>query len=238
LALMGQSPRVPGHTVGVPPGSDDGRITGDVEVRDDATGVPATVTVVAVRPAGEAPRCEVGRASFTLADLFGIQRERLLAALGREAGTGALGGLAAVDPLLRPLLDDETALPAELAALVGWKAALAIAGALDDGHRPVTRLIEEATTLRRRGGVFPSGWLGPRILRALTVRIDGLPDAAAEALALLDLAKAADVRLDLGPAQIQALRWWQVARPEALAGAPLAILRERLAIAPEQAVEG
>jgi len=93
--------------------------------------------------------------------------------------------------------------------------------------------VEEAARLRRRGAVFPARWLGARVAHALAARLAELPGAAAEALALLDLARAAGVRLDVVPAQVQTLVWWTVARPRPAAGEPLAALRDRLGIAPE-----
>jgi len=66
-------------------------------------------------------------------------------------------------------------------------------------------------------------------------RLRDLPRGAADALALLELAEAAGVRLDLGPAQVRALGWWQASPPEVRAGATVAALCARLAVAPEEA---
>jgi hypothetical protein len=120
-----------------------------------------------------------------------------------------------------------------LAALVGWEGAREIAAGIDDGRR-LADLVETATTLRRRGAVLPSGWLGPRLARAIEARIARLPEAAGEAVVLLDVARAANVRMDLGAAQVRLLRWWDAVRPATRPGDALAILRDRLAIAPEE----
>jgi len=83
--------------------------------------------------------------------------------------------------------------------------------------------------------VLPAAWLASALERVLDDRLRDLPRGAADALALLELAEAAGVRLDLGPAQVRALGWWQASSPEVRAGATVAALCARLAVAPEEA---
>ena len=72
-------------------------------------------------------------------------------------------------------------------------------------------------------------------LKELEARLARLPDAAGEAIAILDLVKTAEVRADIAPAQIRTLLWWRAARPSPKPGEALAVLRDRLAIAAEEA---
>ena len=116
---------------------------------------------------------------FTLADAFGVQHERLLAALVRG----------------------------------------------------VERSLHEE--LRRPGAVLPAAWLASALEHVLDDRLRDLPHGAADALALLELAEAAGVQLDLGPAQVRALGWWQASPPEVRASETVAALCARLALAPE-----
>jgi hypothetical protein len=235
LALLGEPAEVPGYAVRLPAPPAAGSLETRVVVREEQTGTESVQSVAArLDPAG-APVCRVEDGSFTLADLFGVQRERLLAKLGREAAATALETLRRIRPRLEPLLGADAMPPPEIATLLGWEGAQAIATALAERTRPVASLVEAAAGLRRRGGVFPARWLGARIGTALAERLRELPDAARDVLALLDLAKAAAVRLDLGAAQVQALAWWEANRPPARPGEPLAVLRDRLAIAPEDA---
>jgi alpha-amylase/alpha-mannosidase (GH57 family) len=233
LALLDQPPDVPGYTVRISAAPTAGRLDAEGEVHEQATGATATVPIAAERRSDGTPSCRAGETSFTLADLFGVQRERLLDTLGRKAAVTALRALDPLEPVLDPLLTEEGGLPPTLASLLGWRAAHAIAEDLQRGTRPIAHLIERATALRRRGAVFPSDWLGPHIAHALEDRLGELPGAAADVLALLDLAWAADVRIDLGRAQVLALAWWQSSRPGVDSDPTLAALRERLGIAPE-----
>jgi hypothetical protein len=105
---------------------------------------------------------------------------------------------------------------------------------LDGSDGTLASLVEMAARLRRQGAVFPGQWLGPRLARALETRLGRLPEAASEAVALLDLVKATDVRIDLAPAQVRTLLWWRAARPRPEPGEPLALLGDRLAIAVEE----
>ena len=153
----------------------------DAEVREEATGATARVHVAANRVPGAPARCRAAEQDFTLADAFGVQRERLVGALVRGV---------------------ERSLHAELC---------------------------------RPDAVPPAAWLASALERMLDDRLRDLPRGAADALALLDLAEAAGVQLDLGPAQVRALGWWQASPPEVRAGETVAALCARLALAPEDA---
>ena len=233
--LLGEGADVPGHALRLSTTTGDGRLAGRVDVREDTTGAETVVPVSAWTDAGGAPICRAGEATFTLGDVFGVQRERVLATLGRDAARAALDTVGRLRGRLDPLLDHDAVPPPEVATLLGLDGAYAIAVALDERTTPVATLIEEAARLRRSGAVFPARWLGARIADALAARLADLPGAATEALALLDLARAAGVRLDVARAQVQALAWWTAARPAPAPGDPLAVLRDRLGIAPEEA---
>lgn len=232
LALLGQDASVPGHTVALPAG-DGGRIAGDAEVRDHATDETVRVRLVAeARDGGFV--CRAGDDTFTLADLFGVQREALLAALGRdaasaveEAGRAALAG---VRPLLDIVLDGDVPLPPSLAPLLGWEGAGAIVAGIERGV-PAANLTAEAALLRRRGARYPVEWLASHIAEAVEAAAAALPERAEELVALLDLARAVDVPLDLERAQRTVFEWLRGA-PDAPA-ALVATLRDRLALAPE-----
>jgi len=241
LTLLGQevgvAAEVPGYELGFSAAPQAGRLVADARVCESVTGAVVSLPVVAELSLAGPPGCRAGDATFTLGDLFGVQRERLLDALGRRAAAAAraarLAALEEIRPLLGPLLERETVLPSELAALLGWKGAEAIVAAMEDRGAPLSRLVPEAAALRRRGAVFPAS-LAKRIALALAARLEGLPETAGEALALLDLGEAAGVRLDLGRAQVQTLAWWQASPASARAQAPLGALRERLGLGPEE----
>ena len=233
LAVLDQPAEVPGWAVRFSAAAAAGRLAGDAAVEEQATGATALVPVAAERPPDGAPTCRAGDASFGLGDLFGVQRERLLDVLGREAGVAALRAFEHLHPVLDPLVTEDGALPPALAELLGWEAARAIAEDLDRRTRPIASLVETVAALRRRGVVFPGQWLGRRIARLLEERVPALPGSANDALALLELARAADVRVDLGRAQVLALGWWHSSPPGVDSDPSLAALRERLGIAPE-----
>jgi hypothetical protein len=232
LAVVGRPGEVPGWDVRLP-AAHGGRLAGAVDVRDGSTGSAATVPVVAERLPRAAPTCRAGDAPFGLGDLFGVQREALLDALDGDARDATVRALDPLRPVLDPLLAGDVALPPDLAGLLGREAAEAIVDGLGRGT-PVGALVEAAGAARRRGAVLPADRLAPRLAEAVEERVRALPGGAADAIALLDLARAADVRLDLGRAQAMAFRWWLSARPEVDSDPPLAALRERLAIAPEE----
>ncbi len=238
LRLLEREAPLPGYDVRFDATATDG-VVGEVEVRERSTGAAAVVRVVAERDPAGLPVARVGEAPFRVGDLFGVQKERLLDWLGREAAAtvedAGRTALARVRPILDIVLGEEGALPPELAELLGWEGARAIVAALEDGSEPLGALVAGARAVRRRGARFPGEWLAGRIARALEERLRGLPATAAEALALLDLADAAGVRLDLGPAQVIAFAWLRAAAAAERDAPPLPALATRLALAPEDA---
>ncbi len=174
LAVLGQPGTVPGYTLELPSDLAPDGTARAVEVTERATGATTAVTLAVARDGDGLPVCRAGDAAYTLADLFGVQRERLREEMGREAIARAA---AAPEP-----------------------------------------------------GRLPVGWLAEEIARVLEARLATLPVAADEALRLLDLAAAADLRPDLSRAQVRLLAWWQAA-PEAQRADPrLATLGERLGV--------
>jgi len=232
LGLLGRDADVPGYAV-VLPAAADGRLTGDAEVREHATGETRRVPVAAAMRDG-VPAARAGDAAFTLADLFGVQREALLDALGRDAaGAVQAAGRAAVErirPLLDVVLSDGVPMPPSLAALLGWEGASAIVAGLDAGAA-IEELAAAGARLRRRGVRFPVDWLASRLTAALESAAAELPARAREVTALLDLAAATGVPLDLERAQ-RVVFEWRRSTPDAPA-ALVAALSERLALAPE-----
>jgi hypothetical protein len=173
-----------------------------------------------------------GGAVFGLGDLFGVQREWLAAHLGREAGDAMRRALDEIRPVLEPLLAEGTVVSREGAALLGWAGAIAVAAGLER-QAALPALVARVRALRAWGAVFPADWLAPRVARALGERLAALPEGAAEALTLLDLAEAAGVVLDLGPAQVRAHAWWK-GMHQAEPSAALLTLRTRLGLAPPE----
>jgi alpha-amylase/alpha-mannosidase (GH57 family) len=225
LAAVGEPPDVPGFELS--------RANGETSVRERATGSTVTVSVETRTDADGTPSCIVAGETYGLDALFGVQRERVADGLARRIAADALDALGRVDALLAPLLADGVGLPPALAALLGWRGADRIAAALDAGDS-LAGVVEAAAALRRQGATFPGQFLGPRLAGALEARLARLPHAAGEAIAILDLVKTTEVRVDIAPAQIRALLWWRAARPSPKPGEALAVLRDRLAIAPEE----
>src|SRR2546430_7457175 len=122
---------------------------------------------------------------------------------------------------MEPWMAADTPLPLELAMLLGYEAAEEIAAGVEAPAPAFEELRSRAAALRTRGVVFPARWLARRLAQALEERIVALPDGAREALALLDLAEATGVVLDLGRAQVRAVAWWRGAPPAGPGGAPL-----------------
>jgi hypothetical protein len=225
---------VPGYELQLSSAPAGGRLVAEARVRERLTGAVETVSVTGERAPGRPPVCGAGMSDFSLRDLFGVQRERLLETLAREAAAAQRAALAGVRPLLAAVLDGAIAPSPGLALLLGWEGAEAIGSALEAGTAPLSGVVAEATALRHRGARFPQDWLARRIARALEARLAALPAAAAEALAILDVAEAAGVTLDLARAQVVTLAWWQTSPPTLHGGAPLRTLCERLALAPEE----
>ena len=236
LAVLGQPPRVPGYELGFSAAPAGGELEAEVRVTELATGAMSAVRVVAVRAADGTPSCEVGDARFTLASLFGVQRESLVEAVGREGVSatraGRHGALARLRTILEPLLAADTPLPIELAMLLGYEAADEIVAAVEGPAPALAELHARAAALRARGVIFPARWLARRLARALEERIVALPAGAADALALLDLVDATGVVLDLSRAQMRALGWWREALPAVRDAPVISRLCERLRIAP------
>jgi alpha-amylase/alpha-mannosidase (GH57 family) len=233
LAIAGHPADVPGYDLRLPVREADGRLAGDAAVAEVATGAAERVHVEAEAAGGVVPVCRAGDRTFTLADLFGVQRERLLDGLAGEAAARTRVALASLRPTLDPLVGTGSALPTELAALLGWEAAYEVVAALERGTPSPAELVAETAARRRRGALFPARWLAPRLAAALERRLGALPEAVGDALLLLDLAEAAGIRLDLGPAQVRTLAWWEATPHRARASAGLATLCERLGVAPE-----
>ncbi len=236
LAVLRQDTRLPGYEVTFSSEPAGGALAAEARVTDRATGAVATVAVTAGR-AGEAePWCDVGEQRFTLAHLFGVQRERLLAAVSLEAAHGARDGRAAaltrVRPLLDPLLAADVPLPPELALLLGWDEADTLATALEASAVSVASLVPRLAALRARGVAFPTEWLAGRLVRVLEDRVGALPGGAADALALLDLAAAAGAELPIHTAQVRVLQWRRDAPPAWRDDVTIVALCERLRLAP------
>ncbi len=235
LALLRQDTRLPGYevTLSSEPAGDE--LVTEVRVVERSTDASTTVAVSARRAGDAPPSCDVGAERFTLDDLFGVQRERLLAAVAREASRNAREGraatLAQVRTLLDPLLASDVPLPPELAILLGWDEADEIATALEASSVPVDRTVVRVAALRARGVTFPSEWLASRLVRVLEDRVAALPGGAADALALLDLATAAGATLDVHAAQIRVLEWRRDAPPALRTDPTIAALCERLRLA-------
>lgn len=234
LHLLGCAATLPGYEAPSPPADASGRLVAEVPVVESATGAVTVVGVAAERGADGAPVARADGTRFGLGDLFGVQRERLAAALGREAAAAMRAILARQRPVLEALVAEGTLVSREVAALLGWDGAMAVAEALSAGAASLPALTARVEVLRDRGAVFPADWLAPHIARALERRLADLPQSAAAALALLDLAGAAGVALDLERAQVLALVWWRRARP-AHPEAHLTELARRLSLVPVEA---
>jgi hypothetical protein len=236
LTLLGEDATVPGYEVSFSAPVAGGRLEGGARVLERVTGAVAVVPVVAEQSPGTLPTCRVEGERFTLAALFGVQRERLLVSLAGEAAAVARSAgrdaRARIRPVLDALLQDELTLPLEIAALLGWEQADVIAAAVEE-RKSLAALIESTRALRRRGVRFPARWLAPRIARALETELATPAPSPERALALLDLAMAADVPLDLARAQVLALAWWHAQPSRSAPDAVLRALGERLGLAPE-----
>jgi hypothetical protein len=185
------------------------------------------------------PVCQADGTRFTPDALFGVQRERVLDGLATVAA-GEMRSVrrAALGPrrsLIDAMLADGVVPPLELARLLGREAAEGLVAAVRTASSPLADLIAHAEDVRRRGIRLPVRWLGARLSEALEGRLAALPEGAADALALLDLAAATGARLDLGRAQVQMLSWWQANPPEGRSTPTLAALCARLHVAPESA---
>jgi alpha-amylase/alpha-mannosidase (GH57 family) len=215
------------------PGWDVALAGGAARVVERATGAETAVSLEEAPPVAGTPVRRADGRDYGLGDLFGVQRERIAWQLGLDTARAMRKVLAEMRPVLDALHAHETLVTPEVAVLLGWDGAIDVANALERGA-PVAPLVERTRTLRGRGAVFPAEWLARRLAAALAARVAALPAGAEEALALLDLADAAGVALDLGPAQVRTFAWW---RDHGAAEASWAarLLARRLDLAPDPA---
>src|SRR5262249_61492348 len=89
MQVLGHPAEVPGHAVRLTGRPAAGRLAADAEISEESTGAVVSVPVVAERPPRGAVICRVGDARFVVSDLFGGQRERVLAALEDEVARAA-----------------------------------------------------------------------------------------------------------------------------------------------------
>ena len=83
-----------------------------------------------------------------------------------------------------------------------------------------------------RGVVLPVQRVARALAGRLLAALERLPDAATDAIEVLDLAETAEVVLDLAESQIALARWWQTTKP-ASPPEDLVRLRDRLGLSPE-----
>jgi alpha-amylase/alpha-mannosidase (GH57 family) len=231
LVALGEPGSVPGYAVELPAAVAPDGTPREVQVTEHATGATTTVTLAVARDGNGLPVCRAGDAEYTLADLFGVQRERLLGELARMVTARVRAALAEVRPLLEPLLAAQTPCPVPLADLLGWEEAEAMAETLALGPPQWPALAARAAAARRRGLVLPAGRLVTELTRALASRLAALPGGVEDVLCLLDVADAAGLQLDLAPAQVLLLGWWTAAPAAARDDRRLARLAERLGVA-------
>src|SRR5207253_403267 len=81
----------PGYELGFSATPAGGELEAEVRVTELATGALSAVRDVAVRAEDGTPTCQVGDARFTLATLFGVQREHLAEAVGWDGASAARG---------------------------------------------------------------------------------------------------------------------------------------------------
>jgi len=237
LAVLERPLRLPGYEVRFSGAPEEGGLAATATVVEATTGASFTVPVVARRADEEGVWCDAGGQRFGLGDLFGVQRELVLASVSRDAVHGAREGrrdaLGRVRALLAPLLADGVAVPRDLALIVGWDEAERITHAVRSGAPALSVLAARAEHLRAHGVVFPARWLSEHLSHAVEHEIALLPEGADSVLGLLDLAEAAGIVLDLAPAQLRALAWWQTAPAEARAREAIARVRDRLELSPD-----
>jgi alpha-amylase/alpha-mannosidase (GH57 family) len=238
LAVVGRQPDVPGYDVTLSAVPRDGRVDAEARVLEHATGAATTVRVQAeTAPFG--PTAQVDETSFGVADLFGVQREALLAALASETAADVRAArqdaLAHRRALVDGLLVGGAMPPLELARLLGREAAERGVAAVEAGTTSIAELRAELVSLGSRGIRLPLRWLGARLTHVLEARLAALPESAAEALAVLALAEEVGARLDLGWAQVTAFTWRQGSPAAARRVPAVQTLCERLHLAPEDA---
>ncbi len=232
LDRLGEAPTLPGYDVVLGERA-DGEVVAVVE--EAATGARDDVRVRAT-PHGASPACEVDGRRYGVADLFLVQRARLLEKVAadamravRETRREALGRLRAV---VDPLLGRQPALPLDLSMLLGFQETDRVLGQLDAPSTSLEALAVEVATVRGRGVTLAVQRLTAPLTARLVATLTRLPDGVEEALRLLALAEVAGAVLDLAQAQTTVARWWQSARPESPTE-ELLRLRDRLGLSPE-----
>jgi alpha-amylase/alpha-mannosidase (GH57 family) len=236
LAVLGHTVRLPGYDVQFSSEPAHGRLDAEARVIETTTGAATRVEVVADATAEGGPVCAIGDDRLDLREVFGVQREQVLDAVGRSAvarvRAGRRAALQESAALLEPLLAGGGRLSVEVGLLLGYEEADAIAMALAAGTADLDGLIARVTTLRARGVAMPAEWLARRLARAVEDRVAELPAAAPAALRLLDLATAIGAAPDLGAAQVRLLAWWRTAAPADRMTGPVTALLDRLRVAP------
>jgi hypothetical protein len=231
LDRLGDAPMLPGYDVALSDGSEDVVVV----VEEASTGARDEVRVRAT-PRGAAPVCEVGGRRYRVADLFLVQRARLLDKVAddavravREARHDALGRLRAV---IDPLIGRQPTVPLDLAMLLGFEETDRVLAQMGEPGASLASLGAEVGALRARGVTLAvprlTGPLGERLTRALA----RLPDGVGEALDVLEFAKTTGVVLDLEHVRAMVARWWQRSGPADPSG-DLVRLRDRLGLSPE-----
>jgi hypothetical protein len=226
LTAMGDERTLPGYTCTV----NRRGLVADVTVVEEATG--ATETLAAVLPEGQGGRCRVGEVTYGVADLFLIQRGRVLERLAEDAvaavRTARRSAIERVERLIDPLRIREAAIPEALATLLGYEEGERMVTEIEQGAS-LAHLPRRVAMLRARGVEVPTA----AVARALAERLAGallrLPAETSTALEVLDVAEAIGVQLDLVAAQVSFVRW----RDSAAAGSAdesVDRLRQRLGV--------
>ncbi|MGH7893243.1 MAG: DUF3536 domain-containing protein [Candidatus Binatia bacterium] len=231
LERLGEPPVLPGHGLVLHPRGDEV----DVEVIEERTGARQVVRVRPL-PGDDRVACEVEGVRYGAANLFLVQRERLLARITADAvdhvQRARREALERVAAVIDPLLSREPALPLELAMMLGYDEAERLVASVETGRANLGELRDRMATLRARGVLLPVRVIGRTLAPHLNALLEQLPDRVEEALAILDVAEAAGVVLDMGPARRAVARWWQATRPETPDDALLR-LRDRLELSPD-----
>jgi hypothetical protein len=236
LDRLGEAPTLPGYDVAVSDGPEDVVVV----VEEASTGTRDEVRVRAA-PRGAPPVCEVDGRRYGVADLFLVQRARLLDKVAgdavravREARHDALGRLRAV---IDPLIGRQPTLPLELAMLLGFEETDRVLALMNEPGVPLANLRDEVAAMRGRGVVLAVPRLTGPLAERLAASLMHLPNGIDDAVAILDFVEATGVVLDLVEAQAIVARWWQAARPAAPSDA-LVRLRDRLGLSPKIGVGG
>lgn len=236
LDRLGEDSSLPGYGIVVGAGDQDVVVA----VTEERTGAREEIRA-RVAPDGAAPSCEVAGRRYGVADLFLVQRGRLMRKVAAEAVRAVRQArhqaLMRLRSVIDPLIARDPMLPVELAVLLGYEQAERLEAAVNDPATSLRALADEVRRVRARGVTLPVRGLASALTARLTTVLAGLPASAAAALDLLDFAEAAGVVLDLAEPQLAAARWWLAARPRE-PGTELAQLRERLGLSEELGRDG